>query len=38
LLPAPAGFLLSLLFKPKDGGNTFLKHIMLCQYYMVLQP
>jgi hypothetical protein len=38
LLPASAGFLLSLIFDPKDGGEIFLLNVRLSPNYMALHP
>jgi hypothetical protein len=36
--PASAGFLLSLLFDPEDGGYMFLQNVVLYPNYTALQP
>jgi hypothetical protein len=38
LPPASAGLLLGLLFGPEDGGDMYLRNILLSSNYMALRP
>jgi hypothetical protein len=38
MAPAPAGFLLGLLFDPEYGGDTFLRNVGFSHNYKALQP